>query len=212
VDEQQPLSVTKAPAASPTAQPALRASDAERDRIADVLREALVAGRLDPEEHAERIGMVYQAKTLAELEPLIRDLPAHGQGAAAPSPAPSGWKAPEKLVAIFSSAVRKGRRRVARRTNVFAVFGSVEIDLTEAVFEQREIVVQASVVFGSVEITVPENVTVRSTGTAVFGAFESEAYEATDPDAPVVSISGFAFFGAVEAKAQRGKRLKNLRA
>ena len=33
----------------------LRASDADRDRIADLLREALAEGRLTPDEHAERV-------------------------------------------------------------------------------------------------------------------------------------------------------------
>ncbi|WP_157872195.1 DUF1707 SHOCT-like domain-containing protein, partial [Streptomyces silaceus] len=71
--------------------PALRASDADRDRTADILREALAEGRLTAEEHAERIDGVYRAKTMAELEPLVGDLPAgHGQAhatARAPEPA-----------------------------------------------------------------------------------------------------------------------------
>ncbi|MFC9289056.1 DUF1707 domain-containing protein, partial [Streptomyces sp. NPDC057052] len=33
----------------------LRASDADRDRIADILREALAEGRLTADEHAERV-------------------------------------------------------------------------------------------------------------------------------------------------------------
>ena len=50
----------------------VRASDADRDRIADILREALAEGRLDAEEHSERIDTLYSAKTLGELEPLVR--------------------------------------------------------------------------------------------------------------------------------------------
>ncbi|MEU0737796.1 DUF1707 SHOCT-like domain-containing protein, partial [Streptomyces lavendulocolor] len=66
------------------AEPALRASDADRDRIADILRDALAEGRLDAEEHGERIDAVYRAKTLGELEPLVRDLPAAHPRPAAP--------------------------------------------------------------------------------------------------------------------------------
>ncbi|WP_373313098.1 DUF1707 SHOCT-like domain-containing protein [Streptomyces morookaense] len=202
---------------APTA-PAMRASDADRDRVADILREALAEGRLTAEEHGERIAAVYQARTVGELEPLVHDLPAggrpHGPVAAArpydasvrPVPAPA-----ENLVAVFGAAERKGRWRVPARTNAFAMFGGVEIDLTEAVFEQREIVINASAVFGGVEIKVPENVSVRSTGTGIFGGFDVRTHEAPDPDAPVVVITGFAVFGGVEAKARRGKRLKNLR-
>lgn len=212
-----------APASVPAPAPAsaLRASDADRDRIADILREALAEGRLQPEEHAERIDAVYRAKTVGELEPLVRDLPAapvRGAGPAGPGRDAEAGGRPrtspqaENLVAIFGGAMRKGRWRVRRRTNVFALFGGVEIDLTEAVFEQREIVIHASVVFGGVEIKVPENVTVHGSGAGIFGGFDVATYEAPDPDAPVIQVSGFAFFGGVEAKPKRGKRLKNLRA
>ncbi|WP_323385336.1 DUF1707 SHOCT-like domain-containing protein, partial [Streptomyces calidiresistens] len=68
--------------------PAIRASDADRDRVAEILREALAEGRLDAEEHSERIDAVYRARTRAELEPLVSDLPG-GQPSVAPSPAPA---------------------------------------------------------------------------------------------------------------------------
>ncbi|GLV76373.1 hypothetical protein Shyhy02_43730 [Streptomyces hygroscopicus subsp. hygroscopicus] len=208
-----------ASASAPVARAELRASDADRDRIADVLREALAEGRLQPEEHAERIDAVYRAKTLGELEPLVRDLPAAPVRGAAPAGAhaaeadwPRAAPESENLMAIFGGSVRKGRWRVRRRTNALAVFGGVEIDLTEAVFEQQEIVIHVVAAFGGVDIKVPENVSLRSSGSGVFGGFDVKTYEAPDPDAPIVHISGFAVFGGVEAKPKRGKRLKNLRA
>lgn len=144
----------------------IRASDADRDRIADILRDALAEGRLDSDEHAERIESVYRAKTLAELEPLVQDLPAAGArrepAAGVYAPAADDPDTPvtaENLVAIFSSSTRKGRWRIGRRTNAFSLFGSVEIDLTEALFEQRLTVINATAIFGSVDIRVPENIT-----------------------------------------------------
>nr|WP_245700718.1 DUF1707 domain-containing protein [Streptomyces roseifaciens] len=200
-------------------EPGLRASDADRDRTAEVLRDALGDGRITAEEHAERLGIVYRARTLGELEAPVRDLPVDGrarpQAPARPHAAPArtaGAGPAENLVAVFGAASRKGRWRVSRRTNAFALFGTVEIDLTEAFFEQREIVVNATSFFGSVDITVPENVTLRSTGTGIFGGFDVRTVEAPDPDAPVVSVTGFAVFGGVDAEPKRGKRLKNLRA
>src|ERR671931_2900480 len=53
----------------------LRASDADRDRIADLLRDALAEGRLTADEHAERVEGVLAAKTVGELEVFVRDLP-----------------------------------------------------------------------------------------------------------------------------------------
>jgi hypothetical protein len=54
----------------------LRASDEDRERYAQSLREHFAAGRLGDEELAERLDGVYAARTLAELETVVHDLPA----------------------------------------------------------------------------------------------------------------------------------------
>ncbi|MCX0245778.1 MULTISPECIES: DUF1707 SHOCT-like domain-containing protein [Streptomyces] len=208
--EKQPQQPT-APADTDT----IRASDADRDRIADILREALAEGRLTAEEHAERVDSVYRAKTVGELEPLVRDLPAPG-GAPRTAGTPYAY-GPEaaagpadNLVAIFSSSTRRGRWRVGPRTNAFSLFGSVEIDLTEALFGQRLTVINATSVFGSVEIRVPENISLRGSGTGIFGSFEVRTLESADPEAPVVVVNGYSVFGSVEAKPKRGKFIADL--
>lgn len=193
----------------------IRASDADRDRIADILREAMAEGRLTADEHAERVDSVYRAKTVGELEPLVRDLPTPGGAPRAVGASydrtpevPTGPA--ENLVAIFSSASRKGRWRVGGRTNAFALFGSVEIDLTEALFGQRLTVINATSIFGSVDIRVPENISLRGSGTGIFGSFEVATLESADPEAPVVAVNGYSVFGSVEAKPKRGKFIADL--
>ncbi|WP_143664240.1 DUF1707 SHOCT-like domain-containing protein, partial [Streptomyces murinus] len=118
---------------------ALRASDADRDRVADILREALAEGRLTADEHAERVDGVLNAKTVGELEVFIQDLPAahqHASRAASPAPPRPTHDIPSEsdanVVAVFSSAVRRGRWRAGRRMHAYSIFGSVEIDLSEA--------------------------------------------------------------------------------
>ncbi|MEU8784142.1 DUF1707 domain-containing protein [Streptomyces sp. NPDC048637] len=209
------------PAAGAPAPPAvadrdIRASDADRDRVAEILREALAEGRLDPEEHAERIDTVYRAKTMGELEPVVRDLPAAGgcrpqQGAAGHDHGPGAPAPDQNLVAIFSAAVRKGRWQAPARINAVAFFGSVEIDLTEAVFPQQQIQINVTAVFGSVEIRVPENITLRSSGSGILGTFEVETHDAEDADAPQVLVNGYAVLGSVEAKPKRGAWIRDLR-
>ncbi|MFI0922766.1 DUF1707 domain-containing protein [Streptomyces sp. NPDC021012] len=195
-------------------QGALRASDADRDRIADILKDALAEGRIDAEEHSDRIDAVYRAKTVGELEPIVRDLP---RARTAPAPEPAVAYGPEdpegaadNLVAIFSSTTRKGRWRVSRRTNAFALFGNVEIDLTEAIFAQRLTTINATSIFGNVEVRVPENISMRGSGSGIFGNFEVVTLEGVDPQAPVVVINGYSVFGNVEAKPKRGKWVTDL--
>ncbi|MFF2007935.1 DUF1707 domain-containing protein [Streptomyces sp. NPDC058195] len=201
----------------PVAQAGIRASDADRDRIADILREAMAEGRLTADEHAERIDAVYRAKTVGELEPLVQDLPAavgavRPAAAAAPGIQEAGGPAgpADNLVAIFSGSTRKGRWRIGARTNAFALFGSVEIDLTEALFGQRLTVINATSVFGSVDIKVPENISLRGGGVGVFGNFEVATLESGDPEAPVVVVNGYSVFGSVDAKPKRGKFIADL--
>jgi len=54
----------------------IRASDEDRDRTANVLREHHAVGRLDPEEFNERLDKVFEARTIGDLESLTADLPA----------------------------------------------------------------------------------------------------------------------------------------
>src|SRR5262245_26630483 len=55
--------------------PDLRASDAERERVAVFLRDQAAVGRLNHEELEERVGAAYRAVTMGDLDRLIADLP-----------------------------------------------------------------------------------------------------------------------------------------
>ena len=63
----------------------VRASDADREHVISVLREAFAEGRLTAEEHSARVGQAYAARTYAELATVSADLPA---GPSAHRPAP----------------------------------------------------------------------------------------------------------------------------
>ncbi|MFF5182499.1 DUF1707 domain-containing protein [Streptomyces sp. NPDC000345] len=211
------MDLQKQTAAAPTPTAELRASDADRDRIADILREALAEGRLTADEHAERVEGVLAAKTVGELEVFIRDLPAAHGRRPAPGPAPHHPAAgaipadpDDSVVAVFSSASRRGRWRAGRRVHAYAVFGSVEIDLSEALFEYQQVMIKAWAVFGSVEIRVPENVSLRGTGGGVLGNFEVDALDSPEPDAPVVYVDGWAVLGSIEGRPKRGKLVADI--
>jgi Domain of unknown function (DUF1707) len=69
----------------------MRASDADRQGVADQLRRALDEGRLDLHEYDERLQRAYAAKTYADLGSLLADLPGtvspdRARVAAAPPP------------------------------------------------------------------------------------------------------------------------------
>jgi hypothetical protein len=207
------------PAAFPANEPhgTMRASDADRDRVAEALREAYAEGRLDVEEHNERIDLAYRAKTLGELSPLLSDLPQRhmttAAGAAIAPPAmPADYAPGSKITAVFAEQKRGGRWIVPAQTIAAAVFGQVTIDLREAVLTQREVIIVANAVFGSIEIKVPHGVVVRDEGTAVFGSRSGADRNAVGdvpltPDAPVVVLRGMALFGEVSVRYPKPKKL-----
>lgn len=88
------------PSSSPDS-PGLRASDAERERVAEALRRHHVDGRLDTDELQERLGRCYAARTTAELAPLLADLPADERSRASRRAAPWFPAPPFLLVAVL---------------------------------------------------------------------------------------------------------------
>ena len=67
----------------------IRASDADREHVVEILREAYSAGRLTLEEFDERTTAAFAARTWGALRELTSDLPHQPRLAAAPSaPAP----------------------------------------------------------------------------------------------------------------------------
>ncbi|PZF84945.1 DUF1707 SHOCT-like domain-containing protein [Jiangella anatolica] len=83
----------------------MRASDADRDRVAEILRDAHGEGRLSQDELLIRVETTYSAKTYQDLDRVIADLPVRRQ--------PAGL-IPRPLSAPRPAAKRTGRR-VARR-------------------------------------------------------------------------------------------------
>jgi hypothetical protein len=186
----------------------LRAADADRERIANVLREAAGDGRLTMAELDERLDAVYAAKTYAELEPITHDLPAAGPGYT-PAVSPSAGADPARFggqatsagaVAILGGFSRKGDWVVPKTFNAFMFMGGGEIDMREARFEDREVSIHIVAIMGGCEIIVPDDATVRVTGIGVMGAFEHTVSGAETPGGPLITISGLAFMGGVEVK------------
>jgi Domain of unknown function (DUF4190)/Domain of unknown function (DUF1707) len=72
----------------PPPKPALRASDADREAVAERLRTASVDGRIDSDELEQRLAAVYEARWVADLDRLVADV------SPPPPPAPPYYPAP----------------------------------------------------------------------------------------------------------------------
>lgn len=123
--------------------PETRVSDAERNRVADLLHRAVGEGRLTLTEFEDRVGAVWAARTYAELESVTADLP---------TPA-----VPQTLDLRSRSSPlkRTGRWVVPSKVSVEARASGVKLDLTEAVITSPTVEVSLAVKSSSVTVVLP---------------------------------------------------------
>jgi hypothetical protein len=184
----------------------LRISDADRHRVAELLREAAGEGRLDIDELDERLEATYQAKTYADLVPLTADLPAglhhpplptSGPQAAAPATPAVRY---DTSLAIMGATSRKGLWEVGPRHTAVALMGGIDLDLRQARFTSRETVISAFAIWSGIDIYVNAGTHVIVDGVGVMGSFDQardKVAPTVGPDSPVVRVTGFALMAGV---------------
>jgi hypothetical protein len=181
-----------------------RASDRDRERTAEILRDAAAEGRLSMNELDERLDAVYAAKACADLELLVGDLPHAGitpARAAPPATAPGGVErfggqpTSSSAIAIIRGFSRKGAWVVPADFTAVAIMGGGELDLRDARFSERVVTIHAVAILGGIEIIVPDDANVELTGMGRPGA---RARWRGTADGPTIRISWGAFLGAVD--------------
>ncbi|GAA3397580.1 DUF1707 SHOCT-like domain-containing protein [Cryptosporangium minutisporangium] len=185
----------------------LRASNADRERVAAALHEAAAEGRIDLDELDGRLAQVYAARTYAELQPLTRDLPAARAEFVPAPPQSHGVTLPpsKSAVAIMSGFKRSGRWTVPRKFECLAFWGGGTVDLREAVFTEGTVTIRAVAIMAGIDVIVPENATVQVTGLGIMGGFDDRASGPGDPGAPVIVVTGLAFWAGVGVKRRPTK-------
>ena len=158
--------------ADPPSSPALRASDADRDRVIELLRAAVADGRLDPVEFDERLDAALAARTIDALAPLTADLIAVPCSAGARTLPPAGTPAEPaaELLTIkerHGSVRRDGRWTLPRRLVLRTAWSDVMLDLTSAVPSGPELVIELRVSGGNVELVLAPGMVVDANELAV---------------------------------------------
>jgi hypothetical protein len=189
----------------------MRISDADRQRVSEVLRDAAGDGRLDLDELEERLELTFAAKTYGELVPITLDLQAAAPvtpSAAAPvRRTPTGVPAVghASSTAIMGECKRQGVWAVPENHSAFALMGSVIIDLREAQLSSHTTHINATTIMGEVKIIVPAHMHVVVDGTPIMGEFtqqKDKALAEVGPDSPTVRIRGMALMGSVNVQRQ----------
>jgi hypothetical protein len=189
----------------------LRISDADRDRAASLLSNALAEGRLSPQEHSDRLDAIFAAKVQADIVPIVSDLPGANAAIAAQHDALAradylgtvekrGKRA--RIVAVFGGITRKGRWHVPSDLEAITIFGGAELDLRQASLPPGEIRMSTICALGGVEIIVPPELHVIDDGWAIVGGREvpPDTPESSRPDAPVLRLSGITILGGISVR------------
>lgn len=193
----------------------LRASDADRDQVATLLSTAYAEGRLSRAEHDERIDQLMAAKTFDDLLPITQDLVIVGPPAPVATPQSSSRFAidttgqnPEsdKMIAIFGGVTRKGRWRVRKNTHALALFGGMDLDLRDAIFEAPVVEISGFWCFGGLDIKVPEGIEIQDQTAGIFGGTDVRDVGDPSPGAPTLVIKGVSLFGGVSIKGPKKRR------
>ena len=181
--------------------PAIRASDQDRDAVAQRLQQAFAERRLDDDEFDQRMRAALTAKTSADLDQLTSDLPAAPAGS---TPAVPATTAGRWAMAYKNSIRRGGRWRVPERFNVMIYKGQGWLDLRAAELTAPVTTVVAVANKSRVDILVPPGVRVEMDGFGVSKGWsaEEELEILLPPDAPTVHVRGTAYKGTIEARTK----------
>jgi Domain of unknown function (DUF1707)/Cell wall-active antibiotics response 4TMS YvqF len=146
------------------------ASDAERERNVELLREAVAEGRLTLEEFTERVGVAQTARTDVELADLVRDLPAAPAVPTAPAVSLPAAPIADEHKALFSHVTRSGPLALPARSSWRSIFGTIDLDLRQARLADNDTLVEVYNFFGTVTLVVPEGVEVVVRGGGLFAS------------------------------------------
>jgi hypothetical protein len=181
----------------------LRASDADREQTAAVLRQAAAEGRLDLTELEERLERAFSAKTYAELALLTADLP----NAAGPDREVGLVRiGQDEITAVLSDRKIKGRWLVPPRLRVRAVLGSVTLDFTEAALPM-DVTLDLQVGLAQVTLVVPDDIACDIDGVTTFmSEAKNKSRAFPEPGTPRIRVRGTVVLGEVVARGPKRRR------
>ena len=179
--------------------PDVRASDADRDRVIDVLRAATADGRLTADEFSERMEAALSSRTFRELAPLTADLVTPP---ASRAPEPAQVKDVIRIDQRGGTVQRTGRWLVPRRLEMYPSWCDVSINFTEAVIRHDTLQIEMKMRGGSLILVVGPGIVVDADSLATRYT-DVNIHPPTEPDTPVrlrIHLVGRMRYGYIEAR------------
>ncbi len=164
-----------------------------------LLSDAAADGRLTAGEHSERVDRAYAARTLGELAVLTEDL-------AGPEAQPIRLDHRRPVTGVFTSDRRDGHWVVPASFPALAVFGEATLDFREALLQSTRTTIYATVVFGTLHLSVPEGVAVEIDGTSMLTRKINRSPRQRSPSDPVIEVRAVGVGGTIRVSSPKKSR------
>lgn len=197
----------------------LRVSDGEREHIIGLLQRATGAGMLDLDEFTRRVDAALAARTRAELNVVVLDLPGttHPEQPTGAPTRPTPGHLPRsttttvdsagstELRSVLGSVTRRGEWDVPARLVIRAKVGSTELDFTAARIPHAIVEIELDVVAGSVEMRMPHGSRVEHHEVqSVLSSIEDKRRARSDgTPGPTFRLTGSVRAGSVEIRSPK---------
>jgi hypothetical protein len=192
----------------------------ERDAVAALLQEAAADGRLDMDELDERLSVALQAKTYAELDPLVADLsvelPWQSQALVRPpvqGPPPPGYSRedPLRLDGAMSVEKRQGVWTVPPFMRLNQGVGGVKLNCLEATPAAPVIEVEVIPGAGTIVLVLPEGWAVDTDRLAKsWGSKSVKVTREPAPGKPLLVFYGSLGMGSFKVRPPTGGELRRV--
>lgn len=192
----------------------LRAGDADRDAVLQVLQQAHAEGRLSLEEMGERQDQVLRAKYLDQFADVVDDLPegrelvSADSGELAPR-RPAGPPArgePERTTVTFMSGRDITIESGTKHYTNFAWWGGDNVDLTTAMGPGVVITLELHAIMAGHDIYVPEGVRVLDESIAIMAGNDIDRAAYGDGSNGTVILKGFLWWAGHDVKLGSTRR------
>lgn len=179
-----------------------RAGDSDRERVAEVLRQAAGEGRITLDELEDRLTATFQARTYAELAAVTTDLGTVDAALVRRD------EEPLRLAGSGGAVQRNGRWRVPARIVVDRNHGSVVLDFTDAVFEHPVTSVEVRMKYGSMTLILPDSATAELACDTKYGRVRSSVAGIPNPGHPHLKVTGEKAYGSLRVRYGRRNPLR----
>jgi hypothetical protein len=179
-----------------------------RERAIAILTESFAHDAIDLDEFDQRLTRAHGAASVAELDHIVADLPEptqqQGTTTATALVPIAEVRDRQRVVCIFGGTERTGRWSAPRHLRIVTVFGGATIYFREARLPPGPVELHVFALMGGVEVIVPPELSVETSGSAVFGGFEhmERAPPTPEPDRPLLRITGFTMMGGVSIETR----------